>query len=76
MEHLQENTRKSLVRQYIYLRKLKGLTQAELAELAGVFRLMVSKFESGDYNPSLALLVKLAEALDMDVCVTLVDRQV
>ena len=32
IEYIQNNVRKSLVREYTYLRKLKGLTQAEVAE--------------------------------------------
>lgn len=47
IECMQNNVRKSLVRKYTYLRKLKGLTQAEVAERAGISRTNVSRFESG-----------------------------
>lgn len=71
MEYLQNSVRRSLVREYAYIRKLKGLTQAEVAERAGISRTNVSRFESGEYNPSLEMLVKLATAMDLDVSVTL-----
>ena len=71
IEYIQNNVRKSLVREYIYLRKLKGLTQAEVAERAGISRTNVSRFESGGYNPTLEMLVKLATAMDLEILVTL-----
>ena len=71
IEYIQNNVRKSLVREYIYLRKLKGLTQAEVAERAGISRTNISRFESGEYNPTLEMLVKLATAMDLDILVTL-----
>lgn len=71
IEYTQNNVRKSLVREYIYLRKLKGLTQAEVAERAGISRTNISRFESGEYNPTLEMLVKLATAMDLDILVTL-----
>lgn len=71
IEYIQNNVRKSLVREYTYLRKLKGLTQAEVAERAGISRTNLSRFESGEYNPTLEMLVKLAIAMDLDILVTL-----
>ena len=71
IEDIQNNVRKSLVREYTYLRKLKGLTQAEVAERAGISRTNISRFESGEYNPTLEMLVKLATAMDLDILVTL-----
>lgn len=37
-----------------------GLTQAELAELAGVTRQTIGLIEAGRYNPTLNLCLKLA----------------
>ena len=70
IECMQNNVRSSVGREYAYLRKLKGLTQAEVAKRAGISRTNVSRFESGEYNPSLEMLVKLAAAMDLDVSVT------
>lgn len=43
------------------LRKEKGLTQAQLAELADVSRQAVSKWETGEKIPSSEKLIKLSE---------------
>jgi transcriptional regulator with XRE-family HTH domain len=74
IQYLQEDVRKSLVRQYAYVRRLKKLTQAEVAERAGISRTNVSRFESGEYNPTLEMLVKLATAMDMNISIELNDR--
>lgn len=42
------------------LRKERGLTQAELAEVLGVSRQTVNAIENGDYNPSTSLAIKLS----------------
>lgn len=42
----------------------KNLTQQELAELVDVTRQTVGLIEKGDYNPTLKLCIKLANALD------------
>jgi putative transcriptional regulator len=49
------------------LRKAHGLTQRELAQLAGVSRQTVVELERGDYNPSAALALRLAVLLDAPV---------
>jgi transcriptional regulator with XRE-family HTH domain len=46
-----------------YLRKARGLTQGQLAHLAGIPRTTLSHIESGTGNPSLKTLSKLALAL-------------
>lgn len=38
VEYTQNSVRRLLVREYVYFRKLKGLTQAEVAERAGISR--------------------------------------
>src|SRR5687767_1862098 len=45
------------------LRRGRGLTLNELAELAGVSRAMISKLERGEKNPTLVVAAKLAEGL-------------
>lgn len=53
------------------LRKEKGLTQKDLAELLNVTNKAVSKWECGKNFPDLALLQPLAEILDTSVSVLL-----
>src|SRR4029450_3941269 len=45
------------------LRRGRGLTLAELAELSGGSRAMISKLERGEKNPTLVVAAKLAEGL-------------
>lgn len=49
------------------IRTLRGITQENLAVDAGVDRTAISGIERTDYNPSIDLLEKLAEALEVDV---------
>ena len=42
------------------MRKERGLTQEQLAELLEVSRQTVSSLESGRYNPSILLALKIA----------------
>lgn len=50
--------------QIITLRKEKKLTQKELAELIGDKQSNISRLESGNYNPTLAKLKKIAGCLN------------
>ena len=47
-------------------RKERKITQASLADLTGMNRSVLSKFESGAYTPSLDQAEKLCEVLDID----------
>ncbi len=44
-----------------------GYTQADLARLVGVRRETISFVENGEYNPSLLLAVRIANAFDEPV---------
>lgn len=48
-----------------------GLTQAELAERAGLTQSKISRIEGSDTVPTLPLLVKLAEALEATLNIAL-----
>lgn len=56
-----------LTSQVAVARKRCGLTQQQLADLAGVSRQTVVEVEKGDYNPSTALALRLAVLLDASV---------
>ena len=47
------------------LRKKRSLTQEALAELVGVTRQTIAKWESGESVPDLSLAGKLSAALDI-----------
>ena len=50
-----------------HYRKIKGLTQEKLAELAGVNEKHISKLELGTYKPTYATLEKIYKALDLNI---------
>jgi transcriptional regulator with XRE-family HTH domain len=56
-----------LARNLAALRQVRGLTQEALAKAAEVPRSTIANLESGDGNPSLAVLVKVARALGTSI---------
>ena len=48
-------------------RRRCGLTQAELAERAGVVRPLVSQYETGKKDPSVSMLARLLDACGMEL---------
>ncbi len=54
-------------------RESRGLTQQQIAELAGLARSHISALEQGLGNPSLESLHSLAKALDVDIETLLMD---
>lgn len=55
------------IEQIIKARKEQHITQSELAKRVGTQKSNISRFESGNYNPSLDFLVKVAESLGKSV---------
>lgn len=60
-----------VISQIIKARTEQGLTQEELADKTGIQRSNISRLESGNYNPSLDFLARLAQGLGMDLHVEL-----
>jgi ribosome-binding protein aMBF1 (putative translation factor) len=52
-----------LISQVIEARIQKGFSQKVLAQRVGTKQSAISRFESGNYNPSLAFLTKISKAL-------------
>ena len=73
LETQQKVTIQRTVDIYKQYRKELGLTQSELGNRAGISQPTIARFESGNYNPSLEFLVKIAGAMGKKVKVTLED---
>ena len=56
-----------LINNIKYFRSLKNLTQEKLSEISGISRDYLSEIERGKKTPSIKRLIKIAEALDIDV---------
>lgn len=75
IEGVQKGTRNRVIEKYIRCRKGKKMTQEDLAKLSGISRPNITRFESGNYNPSLELLVRIAAAMNMELEVNLVEKK-
>lgn len=49
------------------IRSARGLTRRQLAERVGVHYQTVGYLERGEYSPSLALALRIADALETDI---------
>ena len=56
-----------IIEEIIMARMEKNLTQKDLAELIGTKQSNISRFESGNYNPSLEFLNKIAQAVGKEL---------
>ena len=75
IDEVEREENKFMVAVAVKLRRLRralGLTQAEAAEKCGMRQAMISKLESGDYNPSVCSLFRYAVKLggQFDVTIT------
>ena len=61
-----------IIEEIIMARKERNLTQKELAELIGTKQSNISRLESGNYNPTLDFLNKIAEAVGKELEVKMV----
>lgn len=55
----------AIIRAIIEARTSSNLTQKELAERTGIAQTEISRLENGTRNPSIKLLQRLAEGMDM-----------
>ncbi len=64
----------NIIRAIIDARLSQNLTQKELAERTGIAQTEISKLENGTRNPSIKLLQRLADGMDMVLNVTFTPR--
>ena len=74
IEQEQSRAKEEVIEQFIRYRKSKKMTQEDLAKKVGVPRTNITRFESGRYNPSLEMMVKVASALGMKLNITLEEQ--
>jgi DNA-binding XRE family transcriptional regulator len=61
-----------IIEEIIMARKERNLTQKELATLVGTKQSNISRLESGNYNPSIDFLNKIAKAVGKELEVRMV----
>lgn len=65
----------NIIRALVDARISQNLTQKELAERTGINQADISKLENGTRNPSINLLKRLADGLDMVLKIEFVPKQ-
>lgn len=71
---LQKTVKDNVIEQFIAKRKERGMTQSDVSTVTGIQRPNISRLESGYYNPTLDMLVRLADSIDCNVKITFVDK--
>ncbi len=61
--------RYDIISQIINARKEQNMTQEELAKRVGTQKSNISRLESGNYNPSLDFLIKVARSLGKELSI-------
>lgn len=74
LEQQKNEVKEYVISEYIRLRKEKGLSQEDISRLTGIARPNISRTESGKYDPTLSVLMKLAYALDMELEIKFVEK--
>jgi transcriptional regulator with XRE-family HTH domain len=74
LSEMQMKKRSAVADTYIAARKELGLSQKELAERLNTARPNIARFEASSVNATLDFLVKVADAMDMDVDIRLIKR--
>ena len=64
-----------VIRAIVNARTSQNLTQKELAERTGIDQSDISKLENGTRNPSIRLLKRLAEGMDMILKIEFIPKQ-
>lgn len=66
----------NVIRAIVEARALRNMTQKELSEKTGIAQTEISKLEKGIRNPSIRLLQRLADGMDMVLKVTFVPKKI
>lgn len=64
-----------VIRAMVEARTSRNLTQKQLAERTGINQADISKLENGTRNPTINLLKRLAEGMDMVLKIEFVPKQ-
>lgn len=65
----------SIIQAFIDARKASKLTQKQLSERTGIDQADISKIETGNSNPTLQLIQRLADGMNMAVKLEFVAKQ-
>lgn len=75
-EYDELNPEYEVIKAFLTARKSIDMTQKELAEVSGVAQSDISKLENGNSNPTIKMLQRLANGMDMHLKVEFVPNNV
>ena len=75
LEQRQEDVRRSMIERLVAYRKNLGISQQAIADALGVSRPNIGRFEKPDYNPTIDMIVKVADQLGLDVEINFIKRE-
>lgn len=67
MSAVETAAHRALARRIYELRQAKGWSQNHLADFSGIARSYLSHILAGDFSPTLRILARIAEALEVEV---------
>ena len=70
-EYLRLKPRYDLITQIINARIEQQMTQEDMAKKMGTQKSNISRLESGNYNPSLDFLIRVAQSLNKEIVISL-----
>lgn len=74
-EYVEIQPEMDVIRAIVNARVSQNLTQKELAERTGINQADISKLENGTRNPSINLLKRLAEGMDMALRIEFIPKK-
>ncbi|MBO4242780.1 MAG: helix-turn-helix transcriptional regulator [Clostridiales bacterium] len=75
IENQQADIKKNVGQMINRIRLSERLTQVELAKRACIDRANLARLENGNYNPTLDLLVKIAEATGKEIVISFNEKE-
>ena len=71
---IQRKVREKTIAQLVAKRKAKKMTQSDIALITGIQRPNISRLESGNYNPTIDMLVRIADSMGLKVNITFSEK--
>lgn len=67
LEQEQIKLKSELMKEMVRIRKSKNMTQQMIAERTGIARPNIARMENGTYNPTVDMLVRIADGMGMRI---------
>lgn len=61
------NSREEIGQRIREMRKMKNISQKDLAKMTGITQANMNRIENGRYSPGLDILARIADALEYDL---------